>query len=215
MTIWVPLSVLSVSVALSLRAGRSRTDRRLTQLAAARRGVTRRSGRPYVRVMRRRSPAGAIPDDLLAEVVAALVESGAPPVDALRRIADDLGAKADPREGEWRLAEASSAGLRPTAPDGASRPGGRSRRQGDKEPPGVVHAVAAAIALAGRTGLSPGELIRSCARDARRIEAERAARRLGRLPVLLVLPMGLCLLPAALLLGVVPVVLGLLAQVLP
>jgi tight adherence protein B len=36
----------------------------------------------------------------------------------------------------------------------------------------------------------------------------------ARLPVLLVLPVGLCLLPAAILLGVVPVVLDLLGDVL-
>jgi tight adherence protein B len=76
-----------------------------------------------------------------------------------------------------------------------------------------VSSVSEALALAARSGLPPGDLIRDCARDLRRARSVRVGRRLARLSVVLVLPMGLCLLPAAVLLGVAPVVLGLLGQI--
>ena len=69
--------------------------------------------------------------------------------------------------------------------------------------------VAVALELAADTGMAPAALVRSAAEQRRRSDvAQRvaAARRLG---VLVVLPMGLCLLPAFVVLTVVPVVLAL------
>jgi hypothetical protein len=168
-----------------------------------------------------------IPDHLLGEVVAALIDAGAPPSTALERVSVELDRLHDPRATAWAVADVLGHGT--VLDDGAVLDGGavlgdgavlghgtRTRaaggakgRHGDHER--FVAGIAEAVALAGRSGLPPGDLIRDCARGARRDRAERSARRLGRLPVLLVLPMGLCLLPAAVLLGVAPVVLGLLA----
>jgi len=77
------------------------------------------------------------------------------------------------------------------------------------EPEGLAPIVEA-LELAADTGLAPGSLVRATASEQRRSEVAAhnvAAHRLG---VLVVLPMGLCLLPAFVVLTVVPLVLGLL-----
>ncbi|QTE29712.1 type II secretion system F family protein [Pengzhenrongella sicca] len=64
------------------------------------------------------------------------------------------------------------------------------------------------------TGATPGPALRATAdrvRRARRVQAREAA---GRLGVLLVLPLGLCFLPAFVLIGLVPVIASLAAGVL-
>ena len=74
--------------------------------------------------------------------------------------------------------------------------------------------LARTLLLAERTGAGAAPALRRAALDeraARRRRAQIAARRLG---VQLVLPLGLATLPSFVLLGVVPVVLGLAAQVL-
>ncbi len=80
---------------------------------------------------------------------------------------------------------------------------------GLREPPDIAP-VRQALDLASRTGVAPGSLVRTAAAEQRRREAAArtlAARRLG---VLIVLPVGLCLLPAFVTLTVVPLVLALL-----
>lgn len=80
---------------------------------------------------------------------------------------------------------------------------------GLSEPPGMGP-VRQALELATRTGVAPGSLVRAAAAEHRRRDAAAgtlAARRLG---VLIVLPVGLCLLPAFVTLTVVPLVLALL-----
>ncbi len=75
--------------------------------------------------------------------------------------------------------------------------------------PTGMSAVHDALRLASRTGLAPAGLVRAAAVEQRRAQASEhtlAARRLG---VLVVLPVGLCLLPAFVLVTVVPMVLGL------
>jgi hypothetical protein len=66
-----------------------------------------------------------------------------------------------------------------------------------------------ALDLAAQTGLAPGPLVRAAAAEQRR--GQTAARTLaaGRLAVVIALPMGLCLLPAFLVLTVVPLVIAL------
>jgi hypothetical protein len=72
-----------------------------------------------------------------------------------------------------------------------------------------VRAVEEALWLAGRAGLAPTALIRRAAEEQRRREQAAAIRAVRRVEVLLVIPAGLCLLPAFVLLGIVPVVLDL------
>jgi len=63
-----------------------------------------------------------------------------------------------------------------------------------------------ALALAGVAGVPPGALIRRAASDIRRREAARLEEAAGRLGVRIVIPLGLCFLPAFALLTVVPAV---------
>ncbi len=105
------------------------------------------------------------------------------------------------------LAALLTAGL---APDAAARLVRSHMRQWQLiEPPGMS-AVWRSVDLAQRTGLAPAALVRSAGAEQRRLryaEQVRAARRLG---VMVVLPVGLCLLPAFVLITVVPMVVGLL-----
>jgi tight adherence protein B len=66
-----------------------------------------------------------------------------------------------------------------------------------------------ALWLAARSGLPPTILIRRSAAEERRRQTAAQMRAVRRLEVLLVVPAGLCLLPAFILLGVVPVILDL------
>lgn len=78
----------------------------------------------------------------------------------------------------------------------------------------VVRPVARAVVRVSDSGAALAPLVKRLAeeqRDRTGLAAEAAARRAG---VLVVAPLGLCFLPAFLLLGVAPVVLGLAAEVL-
>jgi tight adherence protein B len=65
------------------------------------------------------------------------------------------------------------------------------------------------LLLAARSGLPPTALIRQAAADSRRKQAAARMKAVRRLEVMLVIPAGVCLLPAFVLLGVVPLVIGL------
>jgi hypothetical protein len=77
------------------------------------------------------------------------------------------------------------------------------------EPEGLAPIVEA-LGLAADTGLAPGALVRATAAEQRRREVAAHSVAANRLGVLVVVPMGLCLLPAFVVLTVVPLVLGLL-----
>lgn len=72
--------------------------------------------------------------------------------------------------------------------------------------PDVWRPAGQALALAGVAGVPPGALLRRAATDIRRAEQRRIEEATGRLSVMVVLPLGLCFLPAFALLTVVPVV---------
>ncbi|MFB9377552.1 hypothetical protein ACFFKU_14250 [Kineococcus gynurae] len=70
-------------------------------------------------------------------------------------------------------------------------------------------ALAEVLELSATTGLAPADLLRAEAARARRSRRRAAEEGAGRAGALLVVPLGLCSLPAFLLLAVVPVVLDL------
>ncbi|PZE68160.1 type II secretion system F family protein [Curtobacterium sp. MCBD17_021] len=72
--------------------------------------------------------------------------------------------------------------------------------------------LAETLALAERAGVPAAELLRACALDRRADAAAEGIARAERLGVRLVLPLGVCVLPAFVLVGVVPVVLGILSS---
>ncbi len=86
-------------------------------------------------------------------------------------------------------------------PGGRAAPGGGLGR--------VTALVEESLWLAARSGLPPTTLIRRSAVEERRRQTAAQLRAVRRLEVLLVVPAGLCLLPAFILLGVAPLVLDL------
>ena len=72
-------------------------------------------------------------------------------------------------------------------------------------------AVASVLALAARSGAPPGELLRNEAARVRRDTVSRASERAAALGTWLMLPLGVCVLPAFMLLAVAPVLIGVLS----
>lgn len=157
--------------------------------------------RRLVPAPRRPGPRADVP--LVLDLVAAAVEAGLPPGRALEAAVDALAATGIEETGLRRVALQLSWGSPPEdAWRAAAEEGGRWEE------------LAEALLLSTRTGAPAASLLTSAAasaRAARRWDAEAAT---ARLSALLVLPLGLCTLPAFLLLGVVPVVLTLAGEVL-
>jgi hypothetical protein len=179
----------------------------------------------------RRQSLAPIPSPLLLELVAALLESGAPPSTALRHISSALARVGDRRALPLEsLAVAIEQGVVPTATAttrissalGDARgprraglrrrlqlPGPRSHASRSADDAGLA-VLRDAVRMATAAGLPPAELVRRAAAEERRRAAAVRQRAIRRLEVLLVLPVGLCLLPAFVLLGIVPVIVDLL-----
>ncbi|GLY31083.1 hypothetical protein [Kineosporia sp. NBRC 101731] len=145
------------------------------------------------------SPAGPVaavmPGPLVLDLIAALVESGAPPAAALRGAGAVLADLGDPRgEKLLRLSDLVTGPMpEPDFP----------------EPDAVTAALTEALTLAARSGLPPSALIRRAATEERRRQATARAAAIHRLEVLLVIPGAVCLLPAFVLLGIAPLVIRL------
>lgn len=77
---------------------------------------------------------------------------------------------------------------------------------------GTEAAVTAVLDLATRAGVPAAELLRSEAEQVRRAARSAGRRKAETLAVTLMLPLGLCVLPAFMLVGVAPLLLGVLAS---
>lgn len=151
-----------------------------------------------------RQPDGSVrPDDVHAvaealDLLALALSSGVPMVVAIEAVAVDAGAEVGAHLSQvsaalrWGVDEVS-------AWDGL---------------PQVWKPAAAALALAVSAGAPPGDLLRRAAHDIRRREGQRLDEAAGRVGVLIVIPLGLCFLPAFALLSVVPVVASIARSVL-
>lgn len=153
-------------------------------------------GRPRPAAPRRpgREPRpGALDPAVLLDLLDIALASGAPIPRALSVLADSLGA--DPLATPLRTAGA------------ALRLGARWPEAWTDSPP-ALGPVAAALEPAWTDGIDPGPIVRHHAaqiRARRHRESREAAARLG---ARLVLPLGLCFLPAFVLLSMVPVLLS-------
>lgn len=79
-------------------------------------------------------------------------------------------------------------------------------------PVGDARAIGRILALSQRAGVPAGELLRSEAEAERRRARADGARRAARLGSLLMIPLGVCVLPAFLVLGIAPMILSLLSS---
>jgi hypothetical protein len=136
-----------------------------------------------------------IPGPLVLDLIATVIQAGAPPQSALAAVGGVLQAGADRRGADLiHLGET------------LARPGPVSPAEADA---GLMDPVREALALASRSGLPPTSLLRRAAAEERRRRAATQLKAIRRLEVLLVIPAGLCLLPAFVLLGIVPLVISL------
>jgi tight adherence protein B len=161
-------------------------------------------------------PLTSVP--MMLDLVATALAGGAAPPRAVAVVAECLERAGDPTAADLRgLALRMAAG--PGAGRGTTPAGGRAG-QGVGAVPGVapraptrgllaVEALAAALEMSIATGAGPVELIRSAAEDRRRRAHADEVRAAHRLAVMVLLPSGLCLLPAFVLLTVVPLVIDL------
>lgn len=135
---------------------------------------------------------------LLADLVAAALAAGGTPVAAL----DVAGRAVGDREGEEVVRVAARLRL---GSDWAGAWAGTSP---------ALEPLRRCLGLALGAGAPGADLLRSTASELRRRRQRAAQLEANRLGVRLVLPLGLCALPAFLLLGVVPVVMSLAGRVL-
>jgi tight adherence protein B len=137
-----------------------------------------------------------LPGPVLLDLVAAVLHAGVPVTTALRVVGEAASAQGDARAGRelLRLAERHDFVL-----------GGA-----DGSAPAWVAALDEVLLLARDSGLAAAPLLTATAAEERRRQAAIARAAAARLGVRVVLPTGLCLLPAFVLLAIVPLVLALL-----
>ena len=110
-------------------------------------------------------------------------------------------------------ASGDRSGPRPYRPVDSPRTGGGHRGTGGERT--ELSAVIAVIRFSSRTGVALAPLLQAHADELRRSEHRRRQIAAARLGVMLVMPLGVCVLPAFVLLGVVPVLLTLLGDLAP
>jgi pilus assembly protein TadC len=141
---------------------------------------------------------GAVDPEVALALVAAACRSGASVVRALDAVGEALGGSdgAAARSAAARLALGSDWGDA-WPPDGSRGAGGA--------PGALARVLRDALRPTWEHGAPPEPALRAATDQLRRDRAERSATAAGRLGVRLVLPLGLCYLPAFVLVGLVPV----------
>src|SRR5699024_997360 len=154
------------------------------------------------RLVRRADPPATSQVDasVLLELIAGALESGLPLARAVAAVAEALDAGPD-ASALARLASALEAGI-PAA-----------LASSDLPPP--LAALGESAVLAESSGADLAQVLRSAARDTRRSRARHAEERAAHLGVRLVLPPGVALLPAFVVLGLLATAMSLLAGPLP
>lgn len=145
---------------------------------------------------RQRARSVRVPVPVILDLVASVLAAGSPPALALRLVGEALIERGDELGGVL-IRAAEQAGL-PGLPPAV----------GLEHP--QLEPLLAALELARSTGLGPVGLVRAAAEQDRHRRSRAQAVAARRLGVLVVLPTGLCLLPAFVLLTVAPLVLDLL-----
>jgi pilus assembly protein TadC len=182
-----------------LSGARSRT-RPVPDAAAAASGLTGPRGRA------RREQAVAVDVVLVLELVDAAVATGVPLPRALGAVGAAIGgargetlrraAAALVLGASWSTAWSSASSASPASSSSSASADG-------------LRVLTDALQPAWTTGSAPGPALRACAEAVRRERRGKVREAAGSLGVRLVLPLGVCFLPAFVLLGIVPVVLSL------
>ncbi len=204
-----PLAGALVAMALLVWPRRPRRPRRSRR---SRRSVADRPPQPSAAQVEL-----AVPVPVLLDLVRAALDAGLPPGRALEVVWSLVPSSVD--AGRRRALHALASGWQvPTSGrDGfyGSSVVDQAAGKSFGRPDGAEFApLARALVLAGRTGASIGVLLRQAAADERAARRRRASVAAARLGVRLVLPLGLTTLPAFILLGVAPVVIGLADDIL-
>ncbi|MCI2266126.1 type II secretion system F family protein [Sediminivirga luteola] len=150
------------------------------------------------------TPSQGVDEATIIDLVGIGVHAGLPPERAL-----DLVAQATGRDGLGALAR--SLELRAGTENTAASP--REARSGAASDP-LTAELARTLEFSASSGAPVAPLLHGMASDIRARTKREAQRRAAKLGVQLVLPLGLCILPAFVLLGIVPVVLSLLSEIL-
>lgn len=188
------MTVLAIGVAVCVaawllpRVARRRL-RRILRPSAPARGTRGRSTRG--RSIRGGSTPGDVEPALILDLVATAMAGGLDPRSAVGAAARSLGRRID-TSGDI---DAIIAAIEPTLSDRA-----------------VAAELRAALTFSEATGAPAAEILSSRADDLRRRTVRRSEEAAGRLGVRIVLPLGTCILPAFIALGVMPVVLSLVDQ---
>lgn len=146
-------------------------------------------------------PAGTSAVDDLAfdlDLVAVCLQAGLP----VDRALDHAVRASGDRSGLAHIARSARLGL-----EGDTGDTGGERTE--------LSSVIAVIRFSSRTGVALAPLLQAHADELRRSEHRRRQIAAARLGVMLVMPLGVCVLPAFVLLGVVPVLLTLLSDLAP
>lgn len=158
-------------------------------------------------------------DDLAfdLDLVSVCLQAGLPVERALEHAARAAG----DRSGLGQLARAARWGLddlrweESAGAAGARANGTRAKGAEEKGAGRALASVVAVIRFSARTGVALAPLLQSHADELRRGEHRRRQIAAARLGVMLVLPLGVCVLPAFVLLGVVPVLITLVGDLGP
>ena len=191
---------LAVAVAVLLVRGRPAAER----LDRSRRARDRSGSAPEghrAPSPGRRTPS-PVPVAVILDLVAAVLDAGAPPSAAVGVVADCLAPTGDPAAEALRSCVGRGSPARTGSPGHPGRPGEWVRT-------GPWTSLQEALQLATSTGLAPAGLVRAAAQQERRRRAVAQAVAARRLAVHVVVPLAACLLPAFILLTIVPVVLDL------
>lgn len=181
---------------------------------AVREGTARGGGRGQGSTAASGTSGTSAVDDLAfdLDLVAVCLQAGLPVERALEHAARAAG----DRSGLGQLARAARWGLDDLRwEESAGAAGAGAKGAGEKGAGRALASVVAVIRFSARTGVALAPLLQSHADELRRGEHRRRQIAAARLGVMLVLPLGVCVLPAFVLLGVVPVLITLVGDLGP
>jgi hypothetical protein len=154
---------------------------------------------------RKKGNAGRdLPSAVLMQIVASMIEAGMSPEQAVQVMGSHLERASDHRASTWKAVLTSGPG-NAFEENGLARGPERSKEDLGE----TVRTLSEALTAASILGIGPVSLLHAAAMDQLHRDLHRRVVSARRAGVLILLPTGLCLLPAFLFLTVIPVVMTL------